>query len=292
MEKTAAPLAPSLGFTKGESTWLATRRIALGELSYVHQLLLDAAVDPHVAVHQTRKAIKRLRALLRLIERPLRHSFDKLDKRLRDASRSLAKSREALAALEALEALAERADETEREHISWVRGLLLLDAPKLVVVRGLLLHVRGELVQLEQRIAGWPDAEAGFELVERGYRHSYRRARRALAVTQRRGSLDDFHELRKATKAHQHQLAYLEPLAPELLAARRLELAELSELLGAHHDIGLLRNDFVARGFVDLADRAKARYLELEREIGTRAERAFAERARTVSAALAASLAP
>ncbi|HSC85983.1 MAG TPA: CHAD domain-containing protein [Polyangiaceae bacterium] len=280
--------SPIPRFEPSASTWTEVRRLATVELdAALARLRLDSADELGLVVHETRKSIKRLRALLRLVERPLRRAYHELDGELRGVAQNLASSREAGAALEALNALAERAVEERRHAYDRARLALSLHGPRPTVVRGLLVDARTRLGKVRERILAWPELASGFELLERGYRRSYRRCRRTLRRALGRGRLEDFHELRKAIKAHQHQLNYLSALDTAEFDARRATTAALSQMLGDHHDLGLLAHQLEEFGFDELAREAETRAAAWERDIVEEATVYLMPRSRVVSDELA-----
>ena len=86
------------------------RRIALGQLDLAIELLGgESSTPPEKAVHETRKALKRLRALMRLLEGEL--GIKRADREravLRDAAARLAGARDAEVMVSTLDALVER----------------------------------------------------------------------------------------------------------------------------------------------------------------------------------------
>jgi CHAD domain-containing protein len=68
-----------------------------------------------------------------------------------------------------------------------------------------------------------------------------RRARKSLQKAETRGEPDDFHDLRKAVKAHSMHLSLLKKLWPSSVKAQRKAVDALGELLGELHDVFVLR---------------------------------------------------
>ncbi len=83
------------------------RRVASEELAQAVEFLTTKELDLDTAVHEARKRIKRLRALLRLVRGELGAVFDAVNSELRSTARRLASAREAAATLEAIDQLKE-----------------------------------------------------------------------------------------------------------------------------------------------------------------------------------------
>jgi CHAD domain-containing protein len=228
----------------GERPPEGLRRIAAGQLDRAIELLDGAgeSVPAEQAVHDTRKALKRLRAVLRLASRDV-GELERVDGVLRDTGLQLAGAREAEVMLATLDSLiarhprklarlpvvvtlrAQLLDERER-----ATGELLGESP----LRGEVL-TRLRVVRAE--VAAWQlSQDGGIDALEAGLRHTYRQGRRRLrrVASGRRGGLRERHEWRKRTK----RLRY----GAQVLGLERLarHADELAELLGEERDLALL----------------------------------------------------
>lgn len=240
-------------------------------------------------VHETRKRIKRLRALLRLLSPHLGKREKQLHAALREIAQSLGASREATAAIEAIDRLEEQTLHPDEAAFDRARRSLNPShhngaAPD----HPLLQSALGELGRVGDILRSIELDEPGFDLLETGLHSSHKRAQKTLSLAERELSPHAFHELRKAVKAQQHQLAYLIPLWPAVLGARHLELTELSEVLGEHHDLALLLPPLRSLGLDELIPLAERRLLLLEQHILSSSRRAFAEKAGFFSGSLRA----
>jgi CHAD domain-containing protein len=185
------------GLLKGETPASGYRRIALAQLDIaIEHLRGESRAAPEEAVHETRKAIKRARALMRLLEGELGVKRANRERALLgDAAARLAGARDAEVMVSALDALVERyprklggrggvaklrADlERERKRAS---ARTLGDAPTRE-------RVAEELAQVRVRVAAWklPASRSAAELTEPGLEHIYRAGRAGLRRAGRRG---------------------------------------------------------------------------------------------------------
>jgi CHAD domain-containing protein len=252
------------------------RRIALGQLDLVLELLGgDGDVRPQMqAVHETRKALKRLRALLRLLEDVLGEpACARESAALRDAGRRLAGARDSEVMVSTLAGLLERHPRKLGRSGSIARlHRRLVTERELAVGRTLgdraaLAEVLHELRAVRARVAAWRLPErGGLELVEPALRRIYgqgrRRHRRAERGKGDRGRA--LHQWRKRVKDLRYAAEMLDRRDPDAEGAyrerhgrdrRRLarerqrttrirRLArradELGEVLGEEHDLALL----------------------------------------------------
>lgn len=269
-------------FKLGEPFDEGARRIAVEQIERAQELL-GGTEDHAVAVHETRKSLKRLRALLRLIRPAMGEiAFKEENARLRDIGLSLSGVRdrhvllETLTKLEASVGLGRRGlADSMRQAIAAVNG----EGAPLTMQQA---HAR--LADAKKRISQLEIAGSGFDVVAAGLERSYRRARRAFAAAYERPSDEAFHEWRKGAQAHWRQMTLLGRAWPDLLGARALEARTLSQLLGDDHDLALLvafvHSDAAGIGEEQAAlveKAARKRQGDLREAARPRGERLFAE---------------
>jgi CHAD domain-containing protein len=183
------------------------------------------------AVHETRRACKQLRALLRLLKPQLGARFAEANAGVRDAARALSARREADVLGHSAQSLFGR-DAELKPLARLLRGAAPGDG---AVVR----EARRRLGRERARIAGWRLKGLAAGQVPDGLQRNYQRARRAFRAAQRRPQPAVLHEWRKQAKYHRNQLALVAPLWPQGRARLR-GLDTLSDLLGWHHDLHVL----------------------------------------------------
>ncbi len=257
------------GLLSDESAADGLKRIALGQLDLAIELLRDesqapSSVPPEKAVHETRKALKRLRSLMRLLEGEIGSKRAARERAvLRDAAARLAGARDAEVMVSTLDALVRsqprklgrrRGVVQLREHLRHERRseatLALGDAS---ATRA---QVADELCALRKRVAKWKlSSRPVGKLVRPGLQHIYRSGRsgRGRAAHRKPGSRA-MHKWRKHVKDLRYALEVLDVQDPPHKAtatgsgkrarkrvaklARRAD--ELGEVLGQEHDLMLL----------------------------------------------------
>ena len=228
----------------GESLTLVTA----SEIGSLFAAAAETGLDKRV--HETRKSIKRLRALLRLYRGGLSHAlFDLEDSRLRELAKSLGSARDAVALKESLERLAQAAPPSDRARLAdYLQALsgALDDGPRASEeeVAAALRSVHDGLGAIRERARTWSVDKSGFSVIAPGLRRTYARGRRDLSRAMHRPSEKRLHTLRIGVKRHQYQLTLLEPLWPDPVKAFRHEAQRLGELLGHEHDLSLLERRF------------------------------------------------
>ena len=115
-------------FKHGESVAEGVRRVAREQIESATECLQDntGAADGE-KVHEARKAIKKVRALLRLVRPSLGRTYSAENRRLRDAGRKLSKLRDAAALIEVFDEFQKRAPNSlPRRTLAFIRRNLVL----------------------------------------------------------------------------------------------------------------------------------------------------------------------
>lgn len=241
----------------GEPLPEALRRMALGQLDLAIELLGGEsaggwALDKE-AIHGTRKALKRLRALVRLLRAELgERQYRREHAILRDAARRLAGARDAEVMVGTLDSLLQRHPRKlgRRRQLLELRKRLV--AERVAAERATLNDrtTRGEVLRelsgLRERAQQWDLPERpGIALVERDLRRIYRDGRerkRRVARGKGSGGAHAAHAWRKRVK----DLRYAAEILGQRSLARRAD--KLAELLGEEHDLVVLAGMLPAPG--------------------------------------------
>jgi CHAD domain-containing protein len=255
---------------QGETTPHGVRRIARGRIDHAIDALADASEE---GVHDARKDMKKLRALLRLVRGEV---GDKVFRReagtFRDVARELSGVRDADVMLATLAELEERYD----AEVGPVRQAL--EAHRLQTTGGgrqqaaqtaiaILTEARG-------RVDDWPLERDGFEALEDGLERSYRRGRRDWRAALNEPSTENLHEWRKRVKDLWYHCSILQETWKPVMTALADEAHELSDRLGDDHDLAVLL-DFGAESLEPLIATRRA---ELQEEAFAYGSRLYADK--------------
>jgi CHAD domain-containing protein len=256
------------GLRRGETTADGLRRIALGQIDLAIEMLSGSqgSIPPEQAVHETRKALKRLRALMLLLEDEIGSRRAKREREmLRDAAKRLAGVRDAEVMVKTLDGLIDRQGRKFgrkrgvielREHLERERR-----AARAQAARDGAAHERvtEELRELRADVQRWRLSERPVRRLTRpGLEHIYRAGRNGYArVRAGRRNARAMHRWRKHVKDLRYALEALDVQDPPddrgdsppskrgKRAGRRIagvaERADtLGELLGEEHDLVVL----------------------------------------------------
>ena len=221
---------------------------AAREIERVEATLADPSLERSRALHESRKRLKKIRALLHLL-RPLAPDLMKAEnQRHRDIARSLAGPREAGALVETIDRFVAEAKAEDQAALVPLRDFLVRRRDEAVAGSGANLDEA-----IATAIASCRDGRAVLSafsvkegddparVIAEGAGATLRRARRWLRRAERHGHIEDFHELRKAVKRHWAQLGALRAIWPGPVGQRRKALKMLGEKLGEINDIAVMR---------------------------------------------------
>lgn len=216
------------------------RRIAREQIDRALSELSPLEVGPG-GVHQCRKALKRLRALLALVAPAI---GDKAAKRhhdaLRNTARLLAAPRENVVLLDTIAKVTAAADPSDRPSLQPLRDEFARRSAELSrpLDGETAQQARIWLVKESKRLSKTRFKHRGFDAL--ALEAAYQAGRRALKRAYAKPSDEAFHDLRKAVQLHWRHMALLSRAWPEVFEARVAAARELSQILGDDHDLAML----------------------------------------------------
>jgi CHAD domain-containing protein len=230
------------------------------------------------AVHEARKDLKKLRALLRMARGELgEDAFRRENACFRDAGRELAGVRDNDVMLETLTALDLPAGMgwELRKAIQGQRGLESGDGRRTAAagVVAMLREARG-------RVAEWPLGRDSFDALHDGLERTYRRGRRDFRAARSEPTVEALHEWRKRVKELWYQHTLLRALWPPVMQAVGHEAHELANRLGDDHDLAMLAGWMHehARAEPEFFEAVERRRSELQGEAMALGERLYADK--------------
>lgn len=216
------------------------RRVALEQIERA-QSQLKGGKNATIAIHETRKCLKRLRALLRLIRPAIgERAYRSENTHLREIGLALAGARDRHVLIETITKLEAASG---RDGLGdAIRTVLIAEngGPGDDVDAAATKQALRDLDEAAQRLAQLRIPGRGFDPIASGLEASYRTARRAYRKAYEKGADEDFHEWRKGTQQHWRHMALLLRAWPDGFSARINQARELSQLLGDDHDLAIL----------------------------------------------------
>lgn len=245
------------------------RRIACECLDKIDEALQGADCQVDEAVHESRKQLKKLRSLIRLVRPVLGGGIYRIENRCyADAGRLLAPFRDAMARVELVEKLIEDPDDGDRanEALKICAVGLRIEHEKTIARDNSAQareEVAGMLAKARRRIDDWPiDKTQEFGLFRQGLKQVYRRGRKSLSRAFGDPTVEHLHEWRKQCKYLRHQMNLLAPTWPPYFELAETTLHELTNHLGDDHDLAVLRETLPKKGAGDGLTTSQLRSLD------------------------------
>ena len=199
----------------------------------------------HEGIHETRKRIKEIRAVIKLIRTEPGFDYAEENAWFRKQANSLSALRDAKAMLEVCDALSiVFAGQLDHDPFPALHTRL---NNRLKVVMAEHSQLNHELSALQKafkharpRVLAWPLKDRGFGTIEDGLLKSYRMGRAAYRQCRSNPDEVDFHVWRKRVKEHWYHISLLVSAWPGELERRERSLKQLADLLGDDHDLFVL----------------------------------------------------
>lgn len=253
------PAVPGTGFELGTREPLASglRRLSVDQCEMALGALTDPSADVDAGIHEARKAMKRIRAILRLVRPRIGERIYRYENRtLRDAARLVAAARDAVVCVESVMSLQSRfggvlGGDVFEDLTGRLEGRAARIRREVVAGSGAVDSLVSTLERARVRFAAWPiDKDEAvayggaipnrFGSMGGGLAATYRRGRNEMRLAYRSPTTSNFHEWRKRVKYLRHQMEILAPLWPGVVGETAGALDHLGDLLGEEHDLAEL----------------------------------------------------
>ena len=249
---------PSVRLRDRESLQEGIQRLSLEHLDYAINILVGGDLSLDNTVHEARKAMRRVRGLLRLVRDELGPDVYRFENvQLRDTGRLLSEARSAAVALDTLAKVEGRyAELLVSDVFADVRGGLEARRSVAVehaignpeqrrrIVRALRsARARHAALPLEGTLgepSAKPSIRDSYKAIEPGLARTYSRGRLRMADAYRTPSAEGFHEWRKRARYLRFQLETLTGMWPEVIKGFASAIDDLGEVLGGDHDLAEL----------------------------------------------------
>jgi CHAD domain-containing protein len=289
-------------FGPGEPISQSAREVGTEQIDRVLAQFSDksSSKSKDNAVHESRKAIKRLRALLRLIKAGMSKSaFRRDEARLKAIARALSGVRDIQAMLETVAKL-EAYDAAIGAGPVGSALKASLEAERVAAEQrlngGSIKQARKLLAEARKAFARLTLDEDDFYILATTLERDYRKARHGFWHAYHSGKDEAFHDWRKHVQRHWRQLILVGPSWPKALRPHIALARDLSEILGEDHDLFVLAERAKAdakalgtpaqlRAYLKLCHRRQAELRSLAQPLGARL---LAEKPSSFSARLTA----
>jgi CHAD domain-containing protein len=213
------------------------------------------------AIHEARRRVKKIRAVIRLVRPALDKSYRVVDKHLRDVNRLLAPVADGQGIIATLNALEHRYRKAlPKRVVASIRAGLVdrgSQADRQADSDQVLQTVAGALRAERRRVKHWRLRSDGFHAIAPGLEESFRRGRQAMLAAWRRPTAAHYHQWRHRVKNHWFHVRLLEGRCGDRLNADQRRVEALDGVLGEYHNLVLLAEVLVNDSYVSRSETAR-----------------------------------
>ena len=242
----------SLRFLAGETLAEGLDRVIGEQFAIALAFTTTPPEGQSVAVHETRKALKRLRAILRLVRDTISLDCYHTDNQvLKLVAAELGTVRDTWVMADVLDRLLPhdpKSQEAVETLISRLQDRFLAESTALLENEAQMSSIIEQLEHARERSRRW-SVVAGevdtplphsFASIAPGLQRVYKRGRRGMRIIVDSPTDTLLHVWRKRAKYLRHQIEALNVLDPDTLLRYELQLERLTDLLGDDHDLAVL----------------------------------------------------
>ncbi|MEC4984394.1 MAG: CHAD domain-containing protein [Oscillatoria sp. PMC 1068.18] len=225
--------------------------LSAGATAPIAKLKGETKDDPNEAVHDSRKSLKKLRAVLRLLRTEIgEERYQQENVCFRDAGRELSDVRDAQVLIETFDKLIDyfhnylvpEAFQEIRQHLVTNYETV---STQILAQENTTQKVAAILTKAKNRVPNWEIENNNWSALSGGLKKIYKRGSSAHELINTEPSIENFHEWRKQVKYLWYHLRILTPIWSNLIAELSSELKLLSDYLGDDHDLAILREYFL-----------------------------------------------
>jgi len=219
------------------------KRVVLEQIDQAFERLTSADGNQDDAIHDARVCMKKIRAVLRLVQSEIADVFRQENAFYRDASRRLSTMRDTAAMLETFDKLTARfADQLAADAFAKLRRPLQQSSPaRRLEKKKTMVAVAKTVSAARRRVEAWPIRRNLFSALRPGVKRVYKQGRQSFAKAFEQPSVENFHQWRKHVKCLWYQIRVLKPIWPMMMDRLADALKTLGEYLSDDHDLALLR---------------------------------------------------
>jgi CHAD domain-containing protein len=233
-----------------ESVAKGLKRVVRDEIeSACKHLSGDTKLSRDEGIHEARKSIKKVRAVLRLMRSELGNIYGQENTRLRDTAQKLSELRDAFAIISTFDDLRKQYSKEAGTKLRTIRSGLTkkqAESARPGNAAPVLHDAAATLGTAGRRVKFWPLKTDRYQAISPGFEAIYRAGRKALKCAHKDPSAENFHELRKRVKDHWYHVRLLENVWTDMMSAYEKSLKDLETWLGNDHNLAVLRDRVLA----------------------------------------------
>lgn len=217
------------------------------------------------AIHDVRKRIKKIRAVVRLVRDELgKEVYKQENECFRDAGRGLSEVRDAQVLLETFSKLEKHfADFIKPEGFVDLQQILeehhQSTCKRVLEAENTALEVLADIKNAQERIPNWSlESSNGESILDNGLQRVYERGYQACQsiLEEEQPTVENLHDWRKRVKYLWYHLRILRPVWSDLIKEWASQTHKLAEYLGDDHDLAVL-HEFISNQQEMLTNKAE-----------------------------------
>ena len=223
------------------------------------KLAVTATSERDEAIHDARKALKKLRSLLRLIRPAISKSdFREENARFRDAGVPLTQARDLKILIESFDAVVKEcfsgADVPDSlQEVRRSASDRLYKEHERLEADAEVESISYELKEARDDVRKWSRVPDRWRTLSRGLKATYQRTLDARDEAEKNQTAETCHEWRKQVRYLRYQLGFVRCLNPERLTALEGDIDRVNKLLGSARDLTLLEKHLAEQFALDTA---------------------------------------
>lgn len=248
-------------------------RLIRAQTDFILECIEDEEMDLNEKIHEVRKSLKKIRAILRLYRDSTGYStYHRKNVFYRDLGRKISAPRDNHVLLQFGKKILEEAPEKIRDQNTekMVAALEKQRDDSLAKVRK---NKDLETIKKELQEA-IPDENPvikneGFNVIKGGVKRMYRQSRNYMKSILKEPDDTTIHDFRKRVKYLRYQMSILRPVFPEMIKAYRRILKNISDDIGLYRDYTLFHDMLKENDFYNLNDEQRTfitEYIEEEKD--------------------------
>lgn len=243
------------------------RNVILVCISHIEDQIRNRKDDVHGPIHETRRTIKRIRAVLRLIRDEIGYSnYYRENSFYRDLSKHLSPARDSYVLIRTISGFNKKApSEFPEKETGRLLDLLSrkvdADLELFKNQSGGFDRILEDLEPAKERVGEYCHLRNDFSAIRKGIQRIYGNGYGFLKTIRKSHDEEQFHEYRKNTKYLLYQMELIQPAYPRLIKAYTGTIDEYGDLLGDTRDFERLA-EFIRSQFANRALRASGQRLE------------------------------
>lgn len=217
------------------------QRVAIEQIDKALRYATTGQPDVETCVHEIRKCLKKLRALVRLVRPQLARCYARENTEFRTIAQLLSTTRDSNVMVGTFQKLKKRYSKAIPKNESETVEHLLQQQ---IVINDSIFYQRlaDAILRLENaryRVAQWPLYHEGFTAIAPGAKAVYKSGKDMFATVRNTPTAEGIHNLRKQLKYHWYHNRLLTPLWPTLFDEYCSLLSTLTDVLGEHNDLAV-----------------------------------------------------